>query len=125
MGKVPAHWVVGRLKDFVAANPTIKIPRNLSAEDVVPFVPMTNVDEELGAIREFNMVALSEVASGYKRFQNGDVIFAKITPCMENGNCAIVSGLSRNIGFGSTEFLVYRPKRGLNSSYLHYFLHNE
>lgn len=86
---------------------------------------MTNVDEELGVIREFNMVPFAQVASGYKRFQNGDVIFAKITPCMENGNCAVVSGLSRNIGFGSTEFLVYRPKQCLGSSFLHYFLHND
>mgnify|MGYP000895638092 CR=1 FL=1 len=125
IGQVPKHWDIGRLKDFVLANPTFKVPHDMTADDLVEFVPMTNVDETLGVISRFDLTPLSEVASGYRRFCNGDVIFAKITPCMENGNCAIVSGLSRNIGFGSTEFLVYRPKRSLNARYLHYFLHND
>ncbi len=125
IGDVPAHWTVGRVKDFVHVNPASQIPSNMTVDNLVEFVPMSNVDEGLGKIRSFEMLPLSEVVSGYKRFQNGDVIFARITPCMENGNCAVVQGLSRNIGFGSTEFQVCRPLRGLDVAFLHYFLHNE
>jgi type I restriction enzyme S subunit len=81
--------------------------------------------DELGQIKKFNFVNLKEVSTGYTKFKNGDVIFAKITPCMENGNCAIVSGLTHNICFGSTEFMVFRAFRKLTAKYLHYFLHND
>lgn len=125
LGDVPAHWEVRRMKDFVAVSPPLKIPHSLLNDELVEFVPMTNVDEGLGIIKQFNFMPLQDVANGYTRFQNGDVIFAKITPCMENGNCALVSGLKHNIGFGSTEFFVFRSYRFLMSVYLHYFLHNE
>ncbi|MBN1873629.1 MAG: restriction endonuclease subunit S [Anaerolineae bacterium] len=124
LGEVPAHWEVKRVKSYAVVNPTSKIPHTLLDDDLVNFIPMTNVDGELGRIKEFNIVPLKDVASGYTRFRNGDVIFAKITPCMENGNCAVVTGLQNDIGFGSTEFIVFRPGQFLTSVYLHYFLHN-
>lgn len=125
LGDVPAHWEVRRMKDYVAVSPPSIIPNSLSNGKLVEFVPMTNVDEGLGRIKQFDFVPLQDVASGYTRFQNDDVIFAKITPCMENGNCAVVRDLKHNIGFGSTEFFVFRPHRFLLPVYLHYFLHNE
>ena len=66
-----------------------------------------------------------EVAKGYTSFMNGDVLLAKITPCMENGKAAIVGGLRSEVGFGSTEFHVLRPKPELNAKYLFHFIHNE
>jgi type I restriction enzyme S subunit len=121
----PLHWVDGRIKDFVNTNTITKIPTNLTDDDLVEFIPMTNVNDELGKIKQFNLVPLKEVSSGYTKFKDGDVIFAKITPCMENGNCAIVTGLTHNICFGSTEFMVFRVFQKLTEKFLHYFLHNE
>ena len=123
--ETPSHWTCGRLKDFILATSSTKIPKTLNNDDLVEFVPMTNVNAELGIVQQFNYLPLSEVISGYTKFRNGDVIFAKITPCMENGNCAIVKGLKHNVGFGSTEFLVFRASKILFEKYLHYFLHND
>jgi type I restriction enzyme S subunit len=125
LGEIPAHWFKGRIKDFAEINPTTKIPSNINENDLVEFIPMTNIDEKLGKIKKFNYEALSEVSTGYTKFKNGDVIFAKITPCMENGNCAIVYNLSHGICFGSTEFIVFRPAKKITEKYLHYFLHND
>ena len=122
--EVPIYWLSGRVKDFVDTNPITKIPSNMTEYDLVEFIPMTNVDDELGQIKKFNYVILKEVSTGYTKFKNGDVIFAKITPCMENGNCAIVSGLTHNICFGSTEFMVFRPFRKLTakSFFAHHYV---
>ena len=124
IGEVPEHWQKGRIKDFTESNNSVKIPIQLSDTDLVEFMPMTNIDEELGKIKEFNLVPLKDVSNGYTKFRNGDVIFAKITPCMENGNVALVSKLRHDVGFGSTEFMVFRPFKKLSARYLRYFLHN-
>ena len=63
-----------------------------------------------------------EVKKGYTYFENGDVLFAKITPCMENGKGCVVRGMSNNIGIGSTEFHVIRPKPGITTAYWIYTL---
>ena len=125
IGDVPEHWEHRRIKDFTDSSTVVKVPSYLNDDDLIEFIPMTNVDEKLGRIKEFNLVPLKEVSSGYTKFKNGDVIFAKITPCMENGNAALVSELRHNIGFGSTEFMVFRPLRKLTAKYLHYFLHSD
>lgn len=75
---------------------------------LVSFVDMPSVSED-GYIkkttdRQFGTV----ISGGYTCFQNGDIIIAKITPCMENGKCALVTGMTNNYGFGSTEFHVIR-----------------
>jgi len=70
---------------------------------------MAGVDDVAGAIVQAQGRPIREVWKGYKRFCNGDVIFAKITPCMENGKAAVVHGMRNGIGLGSTEFHVLRP----------------
>jgi type I restriction enzyme S subunit len=62
------------------------------------------------------------VRKGYTHFKNADVLFAKITPCMENGKAAIASGLSSGLGFGSTEFHVLRAKEEVLPEWLFYFV---
>jgi type I restriction enzyme S subunit len=64
----------------------------------------------------------SEVKKGYTPFKEGDVLFAKITPCMENGKIAVAPALANGLGFGSTEFHVLRPYLGISARYLYYFL---
>ena len=68
---------------------------------------------------------VAEVEKGYTYFQEGDVLFAKITPCMENGKCAIAKRLVNGIGFGSTEFHVIRPKESVTSEWIYYYLRQE
>ena len=65
---------------------------------------------------------LKEVYNSYQYFENNDVIFAKITPCFENGKLSIVRNLKNNTGFGSSEFVILRPKGLINSEFLYYAL---
>jgi type I restriction enzyme S subunit len=75
----------------------------------VTFVPMAAVDEGSGTITQPEVRTYAEVKKGFTYFAEGDVIFAKITPCMQNGKAAIASCLENGVGFGSTEFHVIRP----------------
>lgn len=83
---------------------------SVADESLVSFVPMEAVSEVSGAIEGADEVAYSEVASGYTAFEERDVIWAKITPCMQNGKSAIAAHLKNGVGFGSTEFHVLRSK---------------
>lgn len=95
---------------------------NLENNDLVSFVPMQAVSEETAAITTAEDRPLVEVRRGYTAFQEQDVLFAKITPCMENGKLAIARGLSHGVGFGSTEFHVLRASPVLLPEYLCYFI---
>lgn len=96
----------------------------LKADDKVTFIPMESVDDKDGYICKPETKKFSQVKSGFTRFRNGDVIWAKITPCMQNGKSAIVSNLINYVGFGSTEFHVIRTKNASNlrSEYIHLLL---
>ncbi|MBW2240232.1 MAG: restriction endonuclease subunit S [Deltaproteobacteria bacterium] len=85
---------------------------------------MENVDDKDGYISKLEIRTFSQVKSGYTRFINDDVLWAKITPCMQNGKSAIASNLLNNVGFGSTEFHVVRAKNRtkLKSEYIHLLL---
>ena len=83
--------------------------RSLDADLVVSFVPMAAVDEETGTIADALTRPLGDVRKGFTPFLQDDVIFAKITPCMQNGKSAVVDSLVNGLGFGSTEFHVLRP----------------
>jgi type I restriction enzyme S subunit len=124
IGEIPEHWKIRRIKDITVSDVSVKTPSQLKGTDLIEFLPMSNVNESLGAIKEFNFVELDSVSSGYTKFKNDDVIFAKITPCMENGNVALVKDLRYGIGFGSTEFMVFRSRKELSPQYLRYFFHN-
>jgi type I restriction enzyme S subunit len=65
-----------------------------------------------------------EVAKGYTYFAEGDVLMAKITPCMENGKATFVHKLKNPAGFGSTEFHVLRPGSEIDGKYLFYMIWN-
>ena len=86
------------------------------------FIPMNAVDESTGTIKSIETRPYQEVRSGYTYFEEGDVLFAKITPCMQNGKSAIARRLIDGIGFGSTEFHVLRPKPGCLSEWVWYFI---
>lgn len=86
----------------------------------VSFIPMTKVGEH-GEFDISEIKNYSEVKKGFTNFQNGDILFAKITPCMENGKGAIAHNMKNGIGFGSTEFHVLRPDTDkITSEWLYY-----
>ena len=107
--KLPSGWRWVRIGEVCTINPRRpQIRRKL--DEPTTFVPMMAVDEESGTIVSAETRPFNQVKKGYTYFEEEDVLFAKITPCMENGKSAIVRGLCGGIGFGSTEFHVLRPK---------------
>ena len=93
--------------------------KNIEKDMIVSFVTMADISEE-GYIINKEDRKYSEVEKGFTPFKNGDILFAKITPCMENGKGAIASNLTNSLGFGSTEFHVIRPKDKYDTNYLFY-----
>ena len=89
---------------------------NLHDTDKVSFVPMSAVSEN-GHLVDMIDEEYGKVKKGFTYFENNDVLFAKITPCMENGKGAIAHGLTNGIGMGSTEFHVLRPIDEISSPY--------
>ena len=107
-----------RLSEICEINPKKEIP--LDSDSLVSFLPMEAVSTD-GKIDTSKTVSVSQVKN-YSVFKNNDIIFAKITPCMENGKGAIVSNLINGYGAGSTEFIVLRPNEMVLSKWIYYFL---
>jgi len=93
----------------------------------VSFIPMKNVEAITGKIDTSISQKFKKVKKGYTFFKDGDLLFAKITPCMENGKIAIATGLINKIGFGSTEFHVIRlkDKNNLPKFYFWYLIQDD
>lgn len=108
---------MARLGDICTINPRIK---TFQDDFMVSFVPMQNVSEE-GTVDASIIKYYGEVKKGFTYFQENDVLFAKITPCMENGKGGIARNLKNGVAFGSTEFHVLRPNPNfMISSWLYY-----
>jgi hypothetical protein len=101
-----SRWEFGPIPAFAEVNPSRKGKIGLAPSELVSFVPMTAVDDVTGTIARPEMRTFAEVAKGYTWFLDGDVIFARITPCMQNGKAALAKNLMNAVGFGSTEFHV-------------------
>jgi type I restriction enzyme, S subunit len=100
-----------------------KVPWSiLSSKLEISFVPMEAVSELTASITEPETRLLSDVRKGYTPFEEHDVLFAKITPSMENGKVALAENLLNGRGFGSTEFHILRAKEDVLPEYLYYFL---
>ena len=109
------------LGEICTVNPRAR--RHACSEDtVVTFVPMAAVDPRTGAIAVREDRRLAEVSKGFTAFEDGDVLFAKITPCMENGKAALARDLTNGIGRGSTEFYVLRPGHRVLGEYIWHFV---
>ena len=112
-----AHgWPMLPLEQIATVNPT---PARLDADTLINFVAMSAVDKTVGQITQPELRTVADLKGSYKQFCKGDVIFARITPCMQNGKTAVVSGLSTNYGYGSTEFHVIRPGNLVTADWLH------
>ncbi|EAI7741361.1 restriction endonuclease [Campylobacter coli] len=111
-------------EQYIELNPSKKEISKLDENMLVSFIEMASVSDK-GYIQSKIDRSLNEVRKGYTYFIENDILIAKITPCMENGKCAIAKNLTNNIGFGSTEFHIFRAKTGLDSSFLFYNLNQQ
>ena len=92
-------------------------------ETPISFIPMEVIDECYSEITSMSEKTIGET-SGFTRFQDGDLLWAKITPCMQNGKSVVVRDLTNGLGCGSTEFFIIRPRTSqLSIDYLQALLH--
>ncbi len=117
---LPKSWKAVPLSIVASVNPS-KGKIEASNSQLAHFVPMACVLEEFGGINVSTIRPIGEVNKGYTAFQEGDILFAKITPCMENGKIAIVPPLEHRLGFGSTEFHVLRANELALPKWIAYF----
>lgn len=133
---VRALRLVNRAIDAIVARPSELVPMSkladvnprpsrMSAAERVAFVPMAAVDGLSGTVREGELLPRGDLKSGYKQFQAGDLLFARITPCMQNRKAAIYPGDSAEIGYGSTEFHVLRCSDRQLARWLHHVLRSD
>ncbi len=114
-------WGLQSLGECCELNPKKGADKRLVPGLEVSFVPMPAVSEK-GAMDASEVKTYDEVKTGFTYFTEDDVLFAKITPCMENGKGAVAVGLCNGIGFGSTEFHVLRPISEKSNPYWVYSL---
>jgi type I restriction enzyme M protein len=107
---VQSKWPMVKLGEVCVIDPPKAEVRHLPPEIEVSFVPMAALEEHTVNIHAPEVRKLGDVLKGYTYFRNGDVLLAKITPCFQNGKCVIANNLLNGIGFGTTEFIVIRPK---------------
>jgi type I restriction enzyme S subunit len=112
-------WKEYKLSDFAEINPKIALKKGVEYS----FVEMKDLSEG----NKFVTPSQKKELKGGSRFENGDTLFARITPCLQNGKICEVKELENGKGFGSTEFLVFRGKEGVSDSkFVHYLsLSNE
>lgn len=119
--RLPGSWITSPLSLVAEHNPRT-FSRPATDDTLVSFVPMKSVEAETGRIAPAERRRWGDVRKGYTPFQEGDVIVAKITPCMENGKFAVAAGLEGGRAAGSTEFHVFRPSARLEAKFLLFFL---
>ncbi|HJV26729.1 MAG TPA: restriction endonuclease subunit S [Aromatoleum sp.] len=115
-------WPLKQIGEICDVNPKLPREHGIADDQSVTFVPMAAVDEVSGTIADRQIRRYAEVKKGYTHFMNDDVLFAKITPCMENGKAAIADNLIGDAGFGSTEFHVLRSKGEVLPVWLFYYV---
>ena len=120
--ELPQGWVWATLGESCLLNPSFFVG-HVDDDWLISFpFKWRRLKPRSGQIDVSQVRPYGEVRKGYTRFSEGDVLFAKITPCMENGKIAIAKGLTNGSGCGSTEFHVLRPVKDLSQGFLMYFL---
>lgn len=118
-------WEQCSISDVCTVNPKKADTKDLPDELEVSFFPMPALSEIYGEITDPQTRLLKEVRSGFTNFSEGDVVFAKITPCMENGKSAVVGKLVNDIGYGTTEFFVLRCSDRLYNRFLYHLVRDK
>lgn len=120
-----SKYELSPLKKFVIVNPSKSEVSNYPLDKPVSFVEMSSVSNNGYIVTREDRKYEDVKSGGYTYFAENDVIIAKITPCMENGKCAIANGLKNGIGFGSTEFHVFRCSKEILNTYLFALLNTD
>ncbi len=115
MRGMSSGWPLMPLTDIAEVNPK---PDPLPHDEEVTFVPMAAVNADTGTITTHERRVNADVGGGHKQFRRGDIIFARITPSMQNGKSAIFQG-NTNYGYGSTEFHIIRPGLMVRPEWIH------
>ena len=110
-----SDWTLKRISDIAAINPRESIKKGQLAKKVA----MDKLQPFTRDVPGFEL----EAFSGGSKFRNGDTIMARITPCLENGKTAKVGILDEGeVGFGSTEYIVFRAKENTDEDFLYYLI---
>lgn len=110
---IASKWPTKPLNEIAQINPSKSELKGVDPETIVSFVEMASVSEG-GFISNLAPRRLGELLRGsYTYFAENDLIVAKITPCMENGKCALATGLHSRLAFGSSEFHVFRANTSI------------
>lgn len=117
--EIPTSWSWTRIHNILQVN-----PKNMADDQTKSaFIPMEKIQASYGSIYTFDVVKWGEIKKSFTHFADGDIAFAKITPCFQNRKSVIFSGLPNGIGAGTTELKVLRPiGEIINRWYLLYFL---
>ena len=117
--EIPDTWVWVRLSDVVQVNPKNYVPDNTLAA----FIPMERIDATYLSSFTYSERKWGDIKSAFTHFADGDVAFAKITPCFQNRKSMILKGLPNGVGAGTTELKVLRPyAETIDREYLLFFL---
>ncbi|MGB9072251.1 MAG: restriction endonuclease subunit S, partial [Terriglobales bacterium] len=119
---VPADWPPSRIRNVAQLSPSYSDGAP-TPDELCTVVPMELLSES-GEIDASSQQAAEDISGGLTLFEPGDVLFAKITPCMENGKGAFVGALPTRYAFGSTEFHVLRPRHCVAGKFLYYYTFN-
>lgn len=120
IGEIPEGWEVSRVKYVSDFEPSSRRD-DLSDESIITYTPMDCIKN--GWFIN-NTAPLGSVSSSLTAYQEGDIVLAKVTPCFENGNIAIMKGLASGFGLGSSELFVIRAE-SIDTKYMFYWLRNE
>ena len=119
---ISPRWDNVKLSKVALVNPSGAY-KGQAVDTPISFVPMEVVDETFSEITAMGETTIAQ-SSGFTKFREGDLLWAKITHCMQNGKSAIARNLTNGLGCGSTEFFILRPKdERLAIEYLHVILH--
>ena len=119
IGKIPANWSLSKIKLICKMNPNPD--KGVFKLDTVGYVPMDCLHHGYVTPRS---ISVNSLPTGLNYFENNDILMAKVTPCFENGDIAIVDGLINGVGFGSSELFVFRTNYE-SRLYLYYLLQSE
>jgi len=114
-----------KLKDCCEIKPSKSEISNLNDTAEVSFMPMKALGINNKFIIPNQKRKLGDVKGNYTYFSEGDVLLAKITPCFENGKLGIASNLLNGVGFGSSEYIVFRPNKKIKNEWLYHFLNRK
>lgn len=120
LGEIPSHWKCIPIRRIAQVNPLRK--KQLNKDDIVGYAPMDRIRCDKMAP---TIITVSKLTSGLTYCESGDIVLAKVTPCFENGNVAIVPTVENGCCFGSSELFVFRAKSIVNVRFLFYTFLNK